>query len=87
MGMRERLWQVWSGLANVDAGEAVQRKTALLPSVLTPYGGAMREAMPKPTPVNLRKFAETPAPRRAINAIKDRIARLLGRPSTTGQVS
>ncbi|HTV05169.1 MAG TPA: phage portal protein [Acidobacteriaceae bacterium] len=30
--------------------------------------------MPKPTPANLRKFAETPLVRRAINIIKDRIA-------------
>jgi hypothetical protein len=30
--------------------------------------------MPKPTPANLRRFAETPIVRRAINVIKDRIA-------------
>ena len=30
--------------------------------------------MPKPTPANLRRFAETPVVRRAINLIKDRIA-------------
>jgi hypothetical protein len=30
--------------------------------------------LPKPTPVNLRRFAETPVVRRAINVIKDRIA-------------
>jgi hypothetical protein len=30
--------------------------------------------VPKPTPANLRRFAETPVARRAINAIKDRIA-------------
>ena len=30
--------------------------------------------MPKPTPMNLRRFAETPVVRRAINVIKDRIA-------------
>src|SRR5271156_2334682 len=29
--------------------------------------------VPKPTPANLRRFAETPVARRAINAIKDRI--------------
>src|SRR3979490_1579679 len=29
--------------------------------------------MPKPTPANLRRFAETPVARRAINVIKDRI--------------
>jgi HK97 family phage portal protein len=30
--------------------------------------------IPKPTPMNLRRFAETPVVRRAINVIKDRIA-------------
>jgi len=30
--------------------------------------------VPKPTPANLRRFAETPVARRAINVIKDRIA-------------
>lgn len=46
---------------------------SLLPSVLTNYG--MRaEALPKPTPANLRRFAETPVARKAINTIKDRIA-------------
>ena len=76
MGIRERLRQVWSGEARVEA-EAAKRKTELLPAVLTPYGGVVRpggEVLPKPTPVNLRKFAEVPAARRAINCIKDRIA-------------
>ncbi len=36
--------------------------------------GALHSAMPKPTAVNLRRFAETPVARRAINVIKDRIA-------------
>jgi len=35
----------------------------------TPYG-----LMPKPTAANLRRFAETPVARRAINVVKDRIA-------------
>jgi hypothetical protein len=35
---------------------------------------AAHNMLPKPTPVNLRRFAETPVARRAINAIKDRIA-------------
>ena len=57
-----------------DTGE---RKTMVLPSVLTPYGvsgrsGAM--SLPKPTAANLRKLAETPVVRRAINVVKDRIA-------------
>ena len=33
-----------------------------------------RKALPKPTPANLRRFAETPVVRRAINLIKDRVA-------------
>src|SRR5438067_4199352 len=51
---------------------APRRRTTALPSVLTSYSS--REALPKPTPVNLRKFAETPVARKAINTIKDRIA-------------
>ena len=35
---------------------------------------AIGSALPKPTAVNLRRFAETPVARRAINVIKDRIA-------------
>jgi len=35
---------------------------------------ALQNALPKPTPVNLRRFAETPVVRRAINVTKDRIA-------------
>ncbi|HEV8383932.1 MAG TPA: phage portal protein [Candidatus Acidoferrales bacterium] len=33
-----------------------------------------RQPLPKPTPANLRRFAETPVARKAINCIKDRIA-------------
>jgi phage portal protein BeeE len=52
------------------------RKTAMLPSILTPYNPnrAGQNATPKPTPANLRKFAETPIARRAINVVKDKIA-------------
>ena len=48
----------------------------MLPSILSPYsqGRAGQNATPKPTPANLRKFAETPVARRAINVVKDRIA-------------
>jgi len=60
------------------AGDASQgeRKTVMLPSILTPYNPARtgQNATPKPTPVNLRKFAETPVARRAINVVKDKIA-------------
>jgi len=53
--------------------ETVERKTLALPSVLSPYAFPSR-ALPKPTPANLRKFAETPGVRRAINLIKERVA-------------
>lgn len=49
------------------------RRTVALPSVLAPYAISGRP-LPRPTPVNLRRFAETPLVRRAINLIKDRIA-------------
>jgi HK97 family phage portal protein len=49
------------------------RRTLALPSILSPmqFPGHL---LPKPTPMNLRRFAETPVVRRAINVIKDRIA-------------
>jgi len=50
-----------------------KRRTVPLPSILTTYG-PRAEALPKPTPMNLRRFSETPVARRAINTIKDRIA-------------
>ncbi|HYS64433.1 MAG TPA: phage portal protein [Paraburkholderia sp.] len=63
---------------NAAAGDAAkgQRKTAMLPSILTPYnhGRVGQNATPKPTPANLRKFAETPVARRAINVVKDKVA-------------
>jgi HK97 family phage portal protein len=71
---------VWQRLAGVEAaaGDAAgERKTAMRPSILTPYNPAARagqSALPKPTPANLRRFAETPVVRRAINVVKDKIA-------------
>jgi HK97 family phage portal protein len=59
--------------ANLDAEAEVERKTLALPSILTPVNSPGR-LLPKPTPMNLRRFAETPVVRRAINVIKDRIA-------------
>ena len=43
-------------------------------SAFTPGRSAAYSAVPKPTPANLRRFAETPVARRAINVSKDRIA-------------
>jgi len=83
----EQLKEIWrqatgSIAANRDererqlmaAAEAeVARKTLALPAVLSPVHFPGRH-LPKPTPANLRRFAETPLVRRAINVIKDRIA-------------
>jgi len=60
---------IMSGAADAEA----ERKTLALPSILTPVQFPGRH-LPKPTPANLRRFAETPVVRRAINVIKDRIA-------------
>ena len=81
MDVRATVKGLWERMAGVEAaaGDATkgERKTAMLPSMLTPYnpaGRTVNTALPKPTPVNLRKFAETPVVRRAINAVKDRVA-------------
>jgi HK97 family phage portal protein len=62
--------------ARLEAEAMATRKTEALPAVLGPWrpGAGVANALPKPTPANLRKFSETPVPRRAINCIKDRIA-------------
>jgi hypothetical protein len=58
------------------------RRTAGAGSNLAPFSSpsfsragmpAAHSLVPKPTPANLRRFAETPVARRAINVIKDRI--------------
>jgi HK97 family phage portal protein len=82
----EQLKEIWrqargSGAAQTTensrqlaAAEAeAARKTLALPAILSPVHFPGRH-LPKPTPANLRKFAETPLVRRAINVIKDRIA-------------
>jgi hypothetical protein len=57
----------------VELEAGADRKTLALPSILSPVQFPGHH-LPKPTPVNLRRFAETPLVRRAINVIKDRIA-------------
>jgi HK97 family phage portal protein len=77
--VREQLRTLWRQATGgrsvaVDAANAnPERKTLALPSILSPvqFPG---QSLPKPTPVNLRRFAETPVVRRAINVIKDRVA-------------
>lgn len=58
-----------------DSAEAA-RRTVPLPTLFTPGAPTLARAgvMPKPTPKNLRRFAETPIARKAINAVKDRVA-------------
>jgi HK97 family phage portal protein len=68
-----------ASIANLLAGTptdiqlARRRRTSALPSIFNAYG-PLNDAMPKPTPYNLRRFSEIPIARRAINCIKDRIA-------------
>ncbi len=73
--------QHWPGLrsapAALDATSASPaRRTVPLPTIFTPGVPTQVRAgvMPKPTPINLRRFAEMPIARKAINTIKDRIA-------------
>ncbi len=78
MGIGERVKDAWSSLRGMDvAAKAVApeggRKTLAMPSILTPYRAGV-PTMPKPTAANLRRLAETPVARRAINIVKNRIA-------------
>jgi len=65
-GVRQR-----GSAAAIDA--EAERRTLAMPAILSPVQFPGR-LLPKATPVNLRRFAETPVVRRAINVIKDRIA-------------
>ncbi|MFC6646181.1 phage portal protein [Granulicella cerasi] len=63
---------VWSRVAKMEAeGE---RKTVSVPRGLALSPTRVAYAAPKPTVENLRRFAETPVARRALNYIKNRIA-------------
>ena len=94
MGVGAAVKEMWQRVAGVSAGEAEgARKTLGAPlagSIFSPVrGGLAVNTMPKPTAANLRRFAETPAARRAINCIKDRIAcmewRIEARPDAGGE--
>jgi HK97 family phage portal protein len=71
----QKLWRRRGAGIEASEEQMTKRKTLALPSILTPYR-TPSSALPKPTPVNLRRFAETPLVRRAINVLKDRIASL-----------
>lgn len=78
MRLRDTLQQareLLAGARKMGENGIAERKTKALPSILAPYQIPSR-AMPKPTPANLRRFAETPVVRRAINIVKDRVASL-----------
>jgi HK97 family phage portal protein len=65
------------GVAAGAVDAEAERRTLALPSILSPMaspGQFPGRLLPKPTPMNLRRFAETPVVRRAINVIKDRVA-------------
>jgi len=68
-------WRRVAGVSAASPSTAIEkrRRTSGLPSIFNSYG-PLTEAMPKPTPYNLRRFSELPIARRAINCIKDRIA-------------
>ena len=73
--MMERVRSAWQALNHVEAAaKETGRKTQALPSVLTPYNRPGQPLQPKPTAANLRRFAEMPIARRAINIVKDQIA-------------
>lgn len=76
------LRELWTGEVFAGAGRN-RRRTAGTGSNLAPFFtsgpgrtgvSAPHSVVPKATPFNLRRFAETPVARRAINTIKDRIA-------------
>jgi phage portal protein BeeE len=76
MNIREKLREAVRRIAGAGAvpeSAEAKRRTASLPNILNTYGPRLG-AMPKATPANLRRFAETPVARKAINTIKDRIA-------------
>ncbi|MFP5237169.1 MAG: phage portal protein [Acidobacteriota bacterium] len=75
MKVTTQLRQLWRQATGVrpEPISAEARKTLALPAILSPIQFPGR-LLPKPTPANLRRFAETPVVRRAINVIKDRIA-------------
>lgn len=72
-GWLDRAWRIFAGLGG--------RKTIVLPAV---NRGIARQALPKPTPMALRRFSETPVARKAINSIKDRVVSMRWRVQKKG---
>jgi phage portal protein BeeE len=64
-----------SALKRLGGAAPDKRRTLPLPGILGTYAPRGADAaLPKCTPYNLRRFAETPVARKAINTIKDRVA-------------
>ena len=74
MGLGKRVWSAWQALSGIEAAATAGRKTLALPSILTPYQRPGQASVAKPTAANLRRLAEMPVARRAINIVKDQIA-------------
>ena len=76
MGIGERVRSAWRAIQGMQAAATIDigRRTLPLPSILTPYRRPGQASVPKPTAANLRRFAEMPVARRAINIVKDQIA-------------
>jgi HK97 family phage portal protein len=81
MGLAAAVKEMWERVASVAASteDVGVRKTTVTPlgmsSIFAPFRmTGVQNTLPKPTAANLRRFAETPVTRRAINCIKDRIA-------------
>jgi hypothetical protein len=81
MGLGTAVKEMWERVVGVDAGSSNEGErqtvaTALgMNSIFAPFRSVgVQNALPKPTAANLRRFAETPPARRAINCIKDKIA-------------
>ena len=74
MPLTTRIRAAWTALHAQST--PTPRKTQPLPAILSPYQSPSlnQNALPKPSAASLRKFAETPVARRAINLVKDRIA-------------
>jgi HK97 family phage portal protein len=81
MGFGAAMKEMWERVAGIEASSenVGERRTVVNPlgmnSIFAPFRTTgVQNALPKPTAANLRRFAETPVARRAINCIKDRIA-------------
>ncbi len=72
MKITEALQRAFRRVAEIRMPQG-KRQTIAMPSILT-AGGPKTDVLPKPSARNLRRFSEMPVARRAINAVKDRIA-------------